>query len=244
MAYRSVLDWSVAALREEAYDHADLLSEGLTSLAQQRRKELASLSGTALSFAGVVEDYAKLRARKLPAVQIENRIVNFVSERKSQFSPETVREILPVGSVAVTRSIFEFWRNELEKEAERSIVGQSLADLNRNAQRLGMLFASLMRGCTVLAKQPKFLPDINRNCAGELSARFVDHNARIISGLSRLADSTSAEFKNIYMMVQIQGDEFRRGSLRGPRSVVPQADPGFAILENRSTPSIEREVSR
>ena len=244
IAYRSVLDWSVAALHEEAFDKAELLSDGLTALAVEQRKELSTISNSVLSFAPMVELYARTRARKLSASGIEARLLGFISGRTAPLTESAMRGVLPLHAISVARSAFSFWRGEIERDAERLVAGQSVTEFRENAVRLGQLFGSLMKGCAVLAKQPNLSGSENKSCSRDISARFVDLNARVLSGLARVSAASSAELSSVYRLVQLQGDEFRRGALSAPRLPAVSPEAGFAVLESPNVLSVKREVSR
>jgi hypothetical protein len=243
-AYRSVLDWSVLALREEAFDHAERLSNGLFAVALERKKQMSSRSSKLVGFAGVVEEYAKIRARKLPAAGIEGRLLSFISDRKIPLTHQSIHGVLPVGSVGVVQSAFSYWRAELEREAETAGVGRSVGELRDGSERLGKLFVSLMKGCAVLEQQPQFSSVGSKKCSQQLSMQFVGYNARIMASLAGIVGVSASEANVLYQKVQRQTDEFRRGASLVRRDVLVKREPGFAVLEASNFPSNEREMSR
>jgi hypothetical protein len=233
LAHKAILNWSIAALVNEAYDRAEELSVGLSDFYRKRGVKNSIKQSAEKRFVELVEMYANVRARSGSGTMIQSMLFEFLSFRNSETLIGSLKGLFPNHPEKLLISMHSYWKNDLLNESDRFAQAKSLAEVLPAAARLRKNYSILMVGCQTTERFKFLSSSIDISCVRKTSDSFVLLNEKLKQSLSSYSTADSSKYRAAFSELQNLDSFFRSRVSVAPHSPLQKSAGGFSIFEKR-----------
>jgi len=234
LAHNAILNWSIAALVNEAYDRAEEMSVGLSDFFGKRGIRDSSNQNAHKRFAALVELYANIRARSGSGAMVQGVLFEFLSNRNSEALIGSLKGQFPNHPEKFLVSIHSYWQSALLNESDRLVRAGSLEEVLFAAARLRDNYSSLIVGCRTTERFVFLSGSIDYSCVRKTSDTFVFLNEKLKQSLSSYSSSDSFKYRAAFSELQNLESFFRSKASVAQHPSLQKSSGSFSIFEKRS----------
>lgn len=233
IAHSAILNWSIAALVNEAYDRGEEMSLGLSDFYRKKLIKNSIDQNAHKRFVELVELYANIRARSGSGAMIQSLLFEFLTFRNSISLIGSLKGQFPNHLEKLLISMHSYWQNALLNESVRFARAGSVAEVLSAAVRLRDNYSSLMKGCQTALISVALSSSIDTSCVQSTPETFQFLNEKLKKTLSSFSSSDSSKYRAAFSELQNLESVFRRSVSVSPHSPLQKSAFGFSIFEKR-----------
>lgn len=234
LAHTAILNWSIAALVNEAYDRGEEMSAGLSEFFGKRGIKDSSDRIVHKRFAALVELYANTRARSGSGAMVQSVLFEFLSHRNAAALVGSLKSQFPSHPVKFLNSVYSYWQSALLNESVRVAQAGSLEEVLLAAARLRDNYLRLITGCRTTERFVLLSGSIDTLCVRKTSDTFVFHNEKLKQSLSGNPSSDYSKYRAAFAELQNLESFFRSKASVAEHPIPQKSLGGFLIFEKRN----------